>query len=90
MRKVDVVICALIELAGGSRSIYEQMDYQEFIRQAEDFQHDQDDNVLNKVYVLLQVVYRQSHPFPVWRTSEILKWVKHGDYLQILSRTIFW
>ncbi|GAK59969.1 predicted protease [Candidatus Vecturithrix granuli] len=84
VRKVDVAICALMKLAGGSRSIYEQMDYQEFIRQAEDFQLDQDDSTLNKVYVLLQVMY-QSHPFPVWRTSEILTWVKHGDYLQILS-----
>lgn len=84
VRKVDVAICTLMKLAGGSRSIYEQMDYQEFIRQAEDFQLDQDDSTLNRVYVLLQVMY-QSHPFPVWRTSEILMWVKHGDYFQILS-----
>ena len=84
VRKVDVAIRTLMKLAGGSRSIYEQMDYQEFIHQAEDFQLDQDDSSLNRIYVLLQVMY-QSHPFPVWRTSEILTWVKQGDYLNILS-----
>jgi Zn-dependent protease with chaperone function len=84
VRKVDIVIRALMKLAGGSRSIYEHMDYQEFVRQAEEFQMDQEDSTLNKVYVLLQVMY-QSHPFPVWRTSEILEWVKQGDYLNILA-----
>ena len=84
VRKMEVAIRALMKLAGGSRSIYEQMDYQEFIRQAEEFQMDQEDSTLNKVYVLLQVMY-QSHPFPVWRTSELLEWVKYGDYLPILA-----
>ena len=83
-RKVDVAIRSLMKLAGGSRAIYEQMDYQEFIRQAEDFRMDQEDNTLNKVYVLLQVMHR-SHPFPVWRCSEILNWVRQGDYLEIAS-----
>lgn len=84
VRRVDIVIQTLMKLAGGSWSIYKQMDYQEFIRQAEEFQMDQEDSTLNKTYVLLQAMY-QSHPFPVWRTSEILEWVKHGDYLHILA-----
>ncbi|PIE34804.1 hypothetical protein CSA56_06620 [candidate division KSB3 bacterium] len=83
-RRVDAAIRSLMKLAGGSRSIYEQMDYQEFICQAEEFQMDQEDSVLNKVYVLLQVMY-QSHPFPVWRASEILSWVKEGAYLDLIS-----
>jgi len=62
VRKMEVAIRALMKLAGGSRSIYEQMDYQEFIRQAEEFKMDQEDSTLNKVYVLLQVMY-QAHPF---------------------------
>jgi Zn-dependent protease with chaperone function len=84
IRNGEVAIRTLMKLAGGGRSIYDQMDYQEFIRQAEEFQMDQEDSTLNKVYVLLQVMY-QSHPFPVWRTSEILDWVKRGTYLEILS-----
>ncbi len=84
VRRVDVAIRTLMKLAGGSESIYEQMDYQEFINQAEDFQLDQDDSRLNRIYVLLQVM-GQSHPFPVWRTSEILNWVKHGNYLELIS-----
>ena len=84
VRRVDVVIQALMKLAGGNRFIYEQMNYQEFIRQAEEFQMDQEDSTLNKIYVVLQTMY-QSHPFPVWRTSEILAWAKHGNYLNILA-----
>lgn len=84
IRRVDVVIRTLMKLAGGSRSIYEHMDYQEFLRQVEEFQMDQEDNALNKAYVLLQAMYR-SHPFPVWRASEILAWAKQGDYLNILA-----
>jgi len=45
---------------------------------------DQEDNALNKTYVLLQTLYR-SHPFPVWRTSELLAWAREGDYLNILT-----
>ncbi len=84
VRKIDVAIRAFMKMAGGSKSIYEQLDYQEFIRQAEEFQMDQEDSTLNKLYVLLQVIY-QSHPFPVWRTSEILEWVTQGEFLDILS-----
>jgi Zn-dependent protease with chaperone function len=84
VRRVDVAIRTFMKLAGGSRSIYEQLDYQEFLKQAEDFEVDQEDSVLNKTYVLLQSIYR-SHPFPVWRASEILSWAKHGAYLEILG-----
>jgi len=84
VRRVDVAIRSFMKLAGGSRSIYEQMDYQAFLQQAEDFHMDQEDNALNKTYVLLQEMYR-SHPFPVWRASEILRWAREGAYLDILA-----
>lgn len=84
VRRVDSVVRTLMKLTGGSRSIYEQMDYHEFLRQAEEFQMDQEDNALNKTYVLLQTLYR-THPFPVWRASEILTWAKQGEYLNILT-----
>lgn len=84
VRRVDVAVRTFMKLAGGSHSIYEQMDYQAFLQQAEEFQMDQEDNALNKTYVLLQEMYR-SHPFPVWRASEILTWAKQGAYLDILA-----
>lgn len=83
VRRVDVAIQTLMKLAGGSYSIYEQMDYHEFIKQAEAFEMEQGEGI-NTVFVVLQVMY-QSHPFPVWRTSEILKWAKYGAYLDILA-----
>ncbi len=84
VRRVDVAIRSFMKLAGGSRSIYEQMDYQAFLQQAEELHMDQEDNALNKTYVLLQEMYR-SHPFPVWRASEILRWAREGTYLDILA-----
>jgi Zn-dependent protease with chaperone function len=84
VRRIDVAIRAFMKLAGGSRSIYEQMSYQAFLQQAEEFQMDQEDNALNKTYVLLQEMYR-THPFPIWRASEILTWAKQGAYLNILA-----
>jgi Zn-dependent protease with chaperone function len=84
VRRVDVAIRTFMKLAGGSRSIYEQMDYQAFLQQAEALHLDQEDNALNKTYVLLQEMYR-SHPFPVWRAAEILRWAKEGAYLAILA-----
>jgi hypothetical protein len=26
-----------------------------------------------------------SHPFPVWRVSEILKWVESGEYKRLMT-----
>jgi Zn-dependent protease with chaperone function len=84
VRRVEVAIQTLMKLAGGSRVIYEQMDYQEFLRQAEEFHLDQEDSTLNKFYITLQTLYR-SHPFPVGRASEILAWAKQGAYLDLLA-----
>lgn len=84
VRRVDVAIRTFMKLAGGSRSIYEQLDYHAFLQQADELQIDQEDNALNKTYVLLQEMYR-THPFPVWRASEILTWARQGAYLDILA-----
>nr|MBA4184918.1 protease [Acidobacteriota bacterium] len=27
-----------------------------------------------------------SHPFPVWRVSEILKWVDDGEYAELMKK----
>ncbi|MBD3306631.1 M48 family metalloprotease, partial [candidate division KSB3 bacterium] len=86
VRRVDVAIRTLMKLAGGSHAIYERMDYQEFIHQAEEFQMDQVDSAINRMYVVLQAMY-QSHPFPVWRASELLSWARQGAYIDILAGT---
>jgi hypothetical protein len=28
----------------------------------------------------------RTHPFPVWRVAEILKWVESGEYGRLLER----
>lgn len=67
----EVVMKALIKLAGGVLS--DELNLEAYVAQAEEFQRSYDEDFLDKFYTLL-LAARSSHPFPVWRISEILKW----------------
>lgn len=67
----DVVMRALIKLAGGVLS--DELSLEAYIRQADEFQKSYDEDFLDKFYTLL-LASQSTHPFPVWRISEILKW----------------
>ena len=44
----------------------------------------QDEGPLGRYITIFQTLFR-SHPFPIWRTKEILDWVQTGNYLEILD-----
>ena len=79
----EVVFSVLFKLTGGSPKIYEQMDREEYLRQAEDY-----DNPgappLDKVYKMLLSV-PQTHPIPVLRAREALRYGDSDEYRTILS-----
>jgi Zn-dependent protease with chaperone function len=81
----DVEICLRLhmKLAGGSRSVYAQIDHQEFLRQADAYE-DLDYSTLNKVYKLLQEVWL-THPLPVFRAKEIKAWSESKQYKEIMA-----
>jgi Zn-dependent protease with chaperone function/RNA polymerase subunit RPABC4/transcription elongation factor Spt4 len=79
----NVVISTLMKLAGGCSKVAEQMDREEFLRQAENYQ-ELDHSTLNQFYKFLQVVNR-THPFPVLRAKEINEWAKSTEYFNILN-----
>jgi len=81
----DVETCLRLhmKLAGGSRSVYAQIDHQEFLRQAEAYE-DLDYSTLNKIYKLLQEVWL-THPLPVFRAKEIKAWSESKQYKEIMS-----
>jgi Zn-dependent protease with chaperone function len=81
----DVEVCLRLhmKLAGGSRSVYAQIDHQEFLRQADTYE-DLDYSTLNKIYKLLQELWL-THPIPVFRAKEIKAWSESKQYKEIMA-----
>lgn len=82
-QNLDTCIRVNMKLAGGSWSIYEQMDPDEFLRQAENYE-DLDYSTLNKVYKLLQELFL-THPLPVYRAKEVKAWAEGKAYKEIME-----
>ncbi len=74
---------ALMKMAGGT--LASSINYEAFIAQARAFDKSYDEHILDKVWTLLAAA-QSTHPFPVWRVSEILKWVEKGDYQRVLDQ----
>ena len=73
----------MMKLAGGTFSSH--IDYDLFLEQARDFQKNYDENKLNKFWADILNAGR-SHPFPIWRVSEILEWVEDGQYTELMKK----
>ncbi|MFW5738095.1 MAG: M48 family metallopeptidase [Spirochaetota bacterium] len=70
----------LMKLAGGKH--IDDMDLDEFYRQAEDY--DAGGDILDGVYKVLNIM-GQSHPFPVLRVKAIQTWATDGSYERVLA-----
>lgn len=81
----DVNICLNVhmKLSAGSRSIFDQMDHQEFLKQADSYE-DMDYSTLNKVYKLL-IEIGMTHPIPVYRAKEIKQWSESKAFKEIMA-----
>ncbi|MEH0155539.1 M48 family metallopeptidase [Limibacter armeniacum] len=75
----EVSINLLMKLAGGNH--LEEMNLGEFIKQAEEYENA--NSVSDSFHKIMNVVDK-SHPFPVSRLNELLKWVQRGEYDSIL------
>ena len=75
----EAALRTLMKLAGGGRN--EDMDLNEFLRQADEYRHGGDlADAVFKVLNLLVV----THPFHVLRAAELRDWVESGDYDRVL------
>jgi len=72
----------MMKLCGGTFA--SKMDYEQFLVQARDFQENYDQKALDRFWADI-VSSGMTHQFPVWRVSEILKWVDTGDYQKVLD-----
>ncbi|MCS6885613.1 MAG: M48 family metallopeptidase [Acidobacteriota bacterium] len=78
-----VVISALMKMAGGT--LASKLDQDEFVAQARQFDKNFAENYLDKFWTTL-IASSMSHPFPVWRVSEILDWAEREDgYKRMLN-----
>jgi Zn-dependent protease with chaperone function len=72
----------MMKLAGGTFA--SKVDYEQFLEQGRDFQKNYDEKALDRFWADV-VTAGLSHPFPVWRVSEILKWVEAGEYQVLMN-----
>ncbi len=74
----EVPIRTLMKLAGGSTTMFAQMDQAEFMRQIRAYE-DADESTLNKMYKVLLTAFR-THPFPIMRAKHIDAWIGSGGF----------
>ena len=78
-----VVGRVMMKLAGGTFA--SRMDYDMFLEQGREFKKNYDEKALDKFWANI-INAGQTHPFPIWRVSEIIDWVDSGDYAEVLKR----
>lgn len=78
----DVIGRTMMKLAGGTFA--SKVDYPLFLEQAREFQRTYDEKALDRFWADV-ITSGLSHPFPVWRVSEILKWVESGQYKKLMN-----
>ena len=77
-----VVGRTMMKLAGGTFA--SKVDYELFLEQGRDFQKNYDEKALDRFWADI-ITAGLSHPFPVWRVSEVLKWVESGEYQTLMN-----
>jgi len=78
-----IIGSVMMKLAGGTMA--SKINYDEFLEQGKEFQKNYDEKSLDKFWANI-LNAGMTHPFPVWRVSEILKWVEDGEYDEVLKK----
>ena len=78
----NVIGRTMMKLSGGTFA--SRVDYDQFLGQARDFQKNYDEKALDRFWADV-ITSGMSHPFPVWRVSEILQWVESGEYKALMN-----
>src|SRR6266850_5259868 len=72
----------MMKMCGGTYA--SKVDYEQFLAQGREFQKTYDGKALDRFWADV-ITAGLSHPFPVWRVSEILQWVESGEYKQLMT-----
>lgn len=75
----EVVVRTMARLAGGPRSITEGINFDEWARQADQYDEIKNENLWNKSLQLCAIATKD-HPFAAVRVREVLKWGQSPQY----------
>lgn len=78
-----VVGKVMMKLAGGTFA--SKMDYEQFLEQGREFRKHCDENQLDNFWANV-INAGQTHPFPIWRVAEIIKWAEEGEYNDLMKK----
>lgn len=78
-----VVGKVMMKLAGGTSA--SKIDYEQFLEQGREFKKTCDDKALDKFWANI-INAGQTHPFPIWRVSEIIDWAESGEYAEVMKK----
>ena len=81
----ETVSKVMVRLSGGPKSITENVNIEEWARQADRYESIRNDGTWNKA-LQTYAIMGQSHPFSAVRVREILKWGDSPQYNNIKSR----
>lgn len=84
----EVITRVMARLSGGPRSITQEINFEEWARQADKYDEIKSENLWNKS-LQLYAIAKQDHPFAAVRVREILKWGQSPQY-QNLMESLKW
>lgn len=73
----------MMKLCGGT--LASKMEYDLFLEQAKEFQQNYDEKGLDRFWADI-LNAGLTHPFPIWRVSEIIKWHESGEYGEVMKK----
>lgn len=80
----DAVSRTMARLSGGPKAITNNLNMQEWAKQADKYDEIRNDGLWNKA-LQLSVIASQSHPFSAVRVREILKWGESAQYKSLMQ-----
>lgn len=84
----EVITRVMARLSGGPRSITQEINFEEWARQADRYDEIKNENLWNKS-LQIYAIAKEDHPFAAVRVREILKWGQSPQY-QNLMENIKW
>lgn len=84
----EVITRVMARLSGGPRSITQEINFEEWARQADKYDEIKNENLWNKSLQLYSIA-KEDHPFAAVRVRAILKWGQSSQY-QNLMESLKW
>lgn len=79
----DAAVETIIKMAGAPKKYFEKLDKKAFLKQAEEFET-RFSTIADSAIRTISIA-SSTHPWTVYRSGELLKWIESGEYDRILN-----